>query len=195
MRYMADFFAHNTAVIDQPCAIGAGSKIWHFCHIMAGARIGANCNLGQNVMVGSGAVIGNGVKIQNNVSVYKGVILEDDVFVGPSAVFTNVINPRSFVERKDEFRETLVRRGATIGANSTIVCGVTIGEYALIGAGSTVTKDVKPFSQMVGVPAKHSGWVSRNGQKLTFDKNGTAVCPATGEKYILAEETVRLLQE
>lgn len=195
MRYMADFFAHSTAVIDQPCTIGTGSKIWHFCHIMADARIGDNCNLGQNVMVGSGAVIGNGVKIQNNVSVYKGVTLEDDVFVGPSAVFTNVINPRSFVERKDEFRGTIVRRGATIGANSTIVCGVTIGEYALIGAGSTVTKDVKPFALMMGVPAKQTGWVSRNGQKLTFDNNGIAVCPASGEKYILKEETVYLSQE
>lgn len=192
---MADFFAHNTAIIDQPCYIGRGTKVWHFCHVMANAHIGSNCILGQNVMVGSDAVIGNGVKIQNNVSVYQGITLEDDVFVGPSAVFTNVINPRSFVERKDEFRKTVVRHGATIGANSTIVCGISIGEYALIGAGSTVTKDVKPFALMMGVPAKRTGWVSRNGQKLTFNKNGIAVCPATGEKYFLKEETVALLLE
>lgn len=185
-----DYFVHETSVIDHPCEIGKGSKVWHFCHIMAGAHIGENCNLGQNVMIGSGVRIGDRVKIQNNVSIYKGVEVEDDVFIGPSAVFTNVINPRSFIERKDEFRQTLLKKGSTIGANSTIVCGVEIGEYALIGAGSTVTKDVKPYALVMGVPARQTGWVSKNGQKLEFDEKGIAICPATGEKYHLADEKV-----
>ncbi|MCQ2235567.1 MAG: N-acetyltransferase [Bacteroidales bacterium] len=190
---MAEYYAHNTSVIDPPCTIGEGTRIWHFCHVMRGANIGSNCNIGQNVMVGTDVKIGSCVKIQNNVSVYTGVEIEDDVFVGPSAVFTNVINPRSFVERKNEFKKTYVRRGATIGANSTIVCGVEIGQYALIGAGSTVTKNVKPFALVMGVPATQKGWVSRNGQKLSFNAEGIATCSATGERYRLSDGAVELL--
>lgn len=162
---------------------------------MTGASIGNGCNIGQNVMIDRGVSIGNGVKIQNNVSVYSGVTVEDDVFIGPSVVFTNVINPRSFIERKHEFKPTLLRRGATIGANSTVVCGVKIGEYALVGAGSTVTKDVKPFAIVMGVPARQHGWISRNGQKLSFNEDNIATCPATGEKYQLLNGTVKLIAE
>ena len=176
---MENYFAHATACIDTGARIGEGTKIWHFCHIMSGAGIGTNCVLGQNVYVGSKARIGNRVKIQNNVSIYDSVVLEDDVFCGPGCVFTNVMNPRSFVERKTEYRQTLVRKGASIGANATLVCGVTIGEYAFIGAGAVVTKEVKPFALMVGVPAIQKGWVSRSGAVL--DEN--LICPETSEKY------------
>jgi UDP-2-acetamido-3-amino-2,3-dideoxy-glucuronate N-acetyltransferase len=178
------YFVHPTAVVDEGAQIGAGTRIWHFCHIMPTARIGERCNLGQNVFVDNNTVIGNGVKIQNNVSVYNGVILEDYVFCGPSMVFTNVINPRSEIERKDEFRQTLVKRGATIGANATIVCGVTIGRYALIGAGAVITRDVPDYALMVGVPARQVGWVSRHGHRLTErDDQGNWVCPQSGWRY------------
>jgi UDP-2-acetamido-3-amino-2,3-dideoxy-glucuronate N-acetyltransferase len=173
------YFAHETAIIDEGAHIGPRTKIWHFSHLMSGAQIGQDCVLGQNVFVGGKARIGNRVKIQNNVSVYDSVILEDDVFCGPSCVFTNVVNPRAFVERKTEFVETRIERGASIGANATIVCGVRIGAYAFIGAGAVVTKNVKPFALMVGVPAVQKGWVSRVGAVL----DETLVCPETGEKY------------
>lgn len=162
---MEDVFIHDSAIVDNGAQIGKGTKVWHFCHIMPMAVIGANCNLGQNIFVDNNCVVGNGVKIQNNVSVYNGVILEDDVFVGPSVVFTNVINPRSFIERKNEFRSTVVKKGATIGANATIICGVTIGEYALVGAGAVVTKNVLPYTIVTGNPAKVSGKVDREGNK------------------------------
>ncbi|HQO89049.1 MAG TPA: acyltransferase [Chitinophagales bacterium] len=184
------YFAHDSAIIDDGASIGEGSKIWHFSHVMQ-ATIGARCILGQNVFVAAHVIIGNGVKIQNNVSVYEGVVCEDDVFIGPSAVFTNVINPRSFIERKQEYRKTLLKKGCSIGANATIICGVTIGEYALVGAGAVVTKDVKPFSLVVGNPAQQTGWISRYGHKLVFDETGTALCAATGEKYQLDNEEVR----
>lgn len=170
---------HPTACVDKGASIGEGTKIWHFSHVMPGAIIGINCVLGQNVFVGSKARLGNGVKVQNNVSIYDTVIIDDDVFCGPSCVFTNVINPRSFLERKQEYKETFVKKGATIGANATIICGVTIGEYAMIAAGAVVTKDVKSFALMVGVPARQKGWVSRTG--MVLDK--TLVCPETGERY------------
>ncbi|HKJ42019.1 MAG TPA: acyltransferase [Sunxiuqinia sp.] len=174
-----DYFSHETAIIDDGALIGEGTKIWHFSHVMSGAKIGDNCVLGQNTYVGGKAQIGNRVKVQNNVSIYDSVILEDDVFCGPSCVFTNVVNPRSFVERKTEYKETRIKRGVSIGANATIVCGVTIGEYAFIGAGAVVTKYVKPFALMVGVPATQKGWVSQSGAVL--DEN--LVCPETGDKY------------
>ena len=161
-----DFFIHESSYADEGSEIGEGTKIWHFCHIMPGAKIGKNCSIGQNVNVGSRAVIGNGVKIQNNVSVYDDVIIEDDVFCGPSCVFTNVINPRAFVERKSEYKKTVIKKGASIGANATIVCGVTIGEYAFIGAGSVVTKDIPPFSLAFGNPARVQGKVNENGEKV-----------------------------
>ena len=177
--------AHPTAVIDKGCTIGAGTKIWHFSHIMPNATIGDNCNIGQNVFIASDVFIGNNVKIQNNVSVYTGVICEDDVFLGPSMVFTNIINPRSAVVRKDKYIKTLVKKGATIGANATIVCGNEIGEYAMIGAGAVITKPVLPYALMVGNPAKLIGWVSKNGLRLDFNKTNEAFCPETGEKYKL----------
>ena len=158
---------HTTAVVDAGATIGSGTRIWHFCHIMQGATIGTNCNIGQNVFVDNNVRIGNAVKVQNNVSVYTGVTLEDDVFIGPSVVFTNVINPRSFIERKNEIKPTRVERGASIGANATIICGITIGEYAMIGAGAVVTKDVKPYSLVMGNPAIHAGWVDKDGNKTT----------------------------
>ncbi len=179
-----DYFVHPSSYVDEPCEIGAGTRIWHFCHIMAGARIGARCNLGQNVFVGSGVTIGNNVKIQNNVSVYPGVELEDDVFCGPSCVFTNVINPRSQIVRHHEYRRTLVRRGATIGANATIVCGVTIGRYAFIAAGAVVVTDVPDYALMLGVPARHRGWMSRHGHRLPEpDADGIMACPESGWRY------------
>ncbi len=178
------YFVHPTAVVDEDAVIGDGTRIWHFSHIMPTARIGQGCNLGQNVFVDNNTVIGNGVKIQNNVSVYNGVILEDYVFCGPSMVFTNVINPRSEIERKSEFKTTLVRRGATIGANATIVCGVTIGRYALIGAGAVITSDVPDYALMVGVPARRVGWISRHGHRLVdLDEEGNWVCPQSGWRY------------
>ncbi len=178
------YFAHPSACIDQPCEIGPGTKIWHFCHIMAGARIGERCILGQNVFVASGVVIGNNVKIQNNVSLYTGVELEDDVFCGPSCVFTNVVNPRSQIVRHSQYQRTLVRRGATIGANATIICGATIGRYAFVGAGAVVRGDVPDYALMLGVPARQRGWMSRHGHRLQNpDEDGTMVCPESGWRY------------
>ena len=185
----SDTLIHPTAVIDEGCTIGEGTRIWHFSHVMHGARVGKSCNIGQNVVISPGAIVGDRVKIQNNVSVYTGVTVGDDVFLGPSCVFTNVINPRSFISRKDEFRPTIVRRGASIGANATIVCGNEIGEYAMVGAGAVVTKDVPPYSLWVGNPARQAGWVSRAGHKLDF-KDGIAVCPETGAHYRLADGRV-----
>ena len=176
---MSEYFAHASSFVDEGAQIGKGSRIWYFSHIMPGAVIGSNCNLGQNVMIGPNVVVGNGVKVQNNVSIYAGVTIEDDVFCGPSCVFTNVLTPRAFVERKQEFAPTLVKRGASIGANATIVCGVTIGRYAMIGAGAVVTKDVKDHALVVGNPARPRGWVSRTGEVLGRD----LVCPRTGERY------------
>lgn len=190
-KTISDTYIHPTSVVDEDCTIGKGTRIWHFSHIMSGCTIGQNCNIGQNVVISPGVSIGNGVKIQNNVSVYTGVICEDDVFLGPSCVFTNVINPRSFISRKDEFRKTLIRRGASIGANATIVCGNTIGEYAMIGAGAVVTKDIPPYSLWAGNPARQMGWISKYGHKLEFDNNGIAVCPESGEKYILKDNQVK----
>ncbi len=179
-----DYFVHSSAIVDEPCSIGKGTKIWHFCHIMSGARIGEGCVLGQNVMVATNVKIGNRVKIQNNVSVYAGVELEDDVFCGPACVFTNVINPRSQSERKSEFRETLVRRGATIGANATVLCGITIGQYAFIAAGSVVTKNVPDYALILGVPGVQNGWMSRHGYRLQpADEANTYRCPSSGWRY------------
>lgn len=177
------YSAHATAVIDEGCQIGDGTKIWHFCHIMPGCVIGQNCSLGQNVVVSPQVVLGNNVKVQNNVSIYTGVECEDDVFLGPSCVFTNVLNPRSAVSRKAEYKKTLVKKGATIGANATIVCGVTIGNYAFIGAGTVVLRNVPDYALMVGNPARQIGWMSEFGQKLQFDAEGFAICGETNEKY------------
>ena len=180
-------FIHPTAIIDPDCQIGDGTKIWHFSHLMSHCKIGKNCNLGQNVFVAEGVTIGDHVKVQNNVSIYAGVEVEDDVFLGPSMVFTNVLNPRSFIERKSEFKKTLVRKGATIGANATIVCGNSIGRYALVGAGTVVTKPVPDYALMVGNPAVQIGWVSEYGHTLTFDEQGRAVCPESGQQYRLEQ--------
>jgi UDP-2-acetamido-3-amino-2,3-dideoxy-glucuronate N-acetyltransferase len=182
----SDFYFHPSAVIDKGAQIGAGTKVWHFSHLMPGCRVGNNCIIGQNVFIGNNAVIGNGVKIQNNVSIYDGVEVEDDVFIGPSVVFTNVINPRSFIERKTEFKKTIVRKGATIGANATILCGIEIGSFSMIGAGAVVTKSVSDYALVTGNPARQTGWLSKSGQKLQFDKGETAICPQTGEIYKLA---------
>jgi len=184
------FFSHPTAVIDEGCKIGKDTKIWHFSHVMPKAVIGQHCNIGQNVYIDNNVTIGNGVKIQNNVSVYNGVVVEDDAFLGPSMVFTNVNNPRSFIERKNEFRITRVKKGASIGANATIICGNTIGEYAFVGAGSVVTKDVQAYSLVVGNPARHTAWMSVRGHKLDFDEKGQATCAESGEKYTLKEGVV-----
>lgn len=185
-----DYFSHETAVIDPECQIGKGTKIWHFSHIMSGCKIGENCNIGQNVVVSPGVVLGKNVKVQNNISIYTGVLCEEDVFLGPSMVFTNVINPRSAIIRKDEYKKTWVKKGASIGANATIICGITIGEYAFIGAGSVVTKDVAPYSLVMGNPARQTAWMSENGHKLKFDKTGKAVCPESGVTYILKDHRV-----
>lgn len=185
------FFSHETAVIDDGCTIGKGTKIWHFSHIMSGCKIGESCNLGQNVVVSPDVVLGKNVKVQNNVSIYTGVICEDDVFLGPSMVFTNVINPRSAVNRRGEYMRTLVKKGATIGANATVVCGNDIGEYALIGAGAVITKEIAPYALVVGNPAKQIGWVSEYGHRLHFDKDGTAVCPESKEEYIIINNEVK----
>ena len=179
-------------MVDEGAQIGKGSKIWHFCHLMPGARVGENCQFGQNVFVDNNVSIGNGVKIQNNVSLYNGVIIEDGAFLGPSMVFTNVINPRSFVERKTEFKPTLVRKGASIGANATIVCGVEIGEYALIGAGSVIIRDVTAYSVMVGNPARRIGWISQTGEKLNFDAEGKAWCEKEQKTYTLSNNQIQL---
>lgn len=183
------YFAHGSAIVDEGAIIGDGSRVWHFVHVCGGARIGARVSLGQNVFVGNRVTIGDDCKIQNNVSVYDNVTLEDGVFCGPSMVFTNVHNPRSFVERKDEYRDTLVRRGASLGANSTILCGVTIGEYAFVGAGAVITRDVKDYALMAGVPACQIGWMSRFGERLhlPLNGNGEAICPHTGERYLLTD--------
>ncbi|MCR4964102.1 MAG: N-acetyltransferase [Bacteroidales bacterium] len=180
-----DYFAHPTAVIDPGCQIGEETKIWHFTHIMSNCVIGSRCVLGQNVFVAEGVHLGDNVKVQNNVSLYTGVECEDDVFLGPSMVFTNVVNPRSFINRKDEFKKTIVRRGATIGANATIVCGCEIGKYAFVGAGAVVTKQVPDYALMTGNPARQTGWMSEAGARLTIDDKGEAVCPMTGDKYKL----------
>lgn len=179
------FFAHETAVIDDGCKIGKGTKIWHFSHIMPNCTIGDGCNIGQNVVVSPQVVLGNNVKVQNNVSIYTGVICEDDVFLGPSMVFTNVINPRSAIKRQNEYLSTVVKKGASIGANATIVCGNNIGEYAFIGAGAVVTKEVQPYALVVGNPSKQIGWISEYGHRLNFDEDGFAICPESGEKYRL----------
>lgn len=184
------YFAHETAVIDQNCTIGEGTKIWHFSHIMSGCIIGDQCSIGQNVVISPEVRIGNRVKIQNNVSVYTGVICEDDVFLGPSAVFTNVINPRSAIIRKNEYKPTLVQKGATIGANATIVCGITIGKYAFVGAGAVVTKTIPDYALVVGNPARQTGWMSEYGHKLKFNQVGMAVCPESQERYRLENGTV-----
>lgn len=189
------FWKHDSAVIDDGARIGDGTRVWHFTHVCAGALIGEKCSLGQGVFVGNDVVIGNNVRIQNNVSVYDAVALEDDVFCGPSMVFTNVYNPRAAVARKDEYRRTLVRRGATLGANCTIVCGVTVGPHAFIGAGAVVQKDVPAFALMVGVPARQIGWMSRFGERLEFDSDGTANCPHTGDRYRLVAEQCELISE
>ena len=182
---------HISAVIDEGATIGDGTNIWHFCHVMPNAVIGKNCNIGQNVFIDNNVIIGNGVKIQNNVSVYNGVICEDGVFIGPSVVFTNVINPRSAIERKNEFKKTIVRKGASIGANATIICGNEIGQYALIGAGAVVTKNVKPYALVVGNPAKQIGWVSKYGHRLVFEERGNAVCVESGERYFLEGDVLK----
>ena len=186
-----NIFVHPSSVIDDGAKIGKGTKVWHFCHLMTGTVIGENCILGQNVYIDKNVVIGNRVKIQNNVSVYNGVTIEDDVFLGPSVVFTNVINPRSFIERKDELKKTLVKKGSTIGANATILCGIEIGSYAMIGAGAVVINNVPDFALMVGNPARQTGWVSINGNRLDFDKSGVAICPGTGKKYKLDNHAVK----
>jgi UDP-2-acetamido-3-amino-2,3-dideoxy-glucuronate N-acetyltransferase len=189
-----EYYAHETAIIDDGCTIGKGTKIWHFSHIMSGSIIGEGCNIGQNVVISPSVILGKNVKIQNNVSVYTGVICEDDVFLGPSVVFTNVLNPRSHVDRKNEYAATLVRKGASIGANATIVCGNEIGEYALIGAGAVITKPVKPYALVVGNPASQIGWVSENGLKLQFNSTNIAICPETGQEYVLKENHVKRLR-
>ncbi len=187
------YFVHPSAVIDEGCEIGSGVKIWHFSHIMPGCTIGENCNIGQNVVVSQGVMLGKNVKVQNNVSLYEGVICEDDVFLGPSMVFTNVINPRSAIIRKSEYKKTVVKKGASIGANATIVCGNDIGEYSFIGAGAVVTKEVPPYALVIGNPARQTGWVSEYGIKLKFDGEGNAICRESGEKYILKDNKVSKL--
>jgi UDP-2-acetamido-3-amino-2,3-dideoxy-glucuronate N-acetyltransferase len=185
------YFVHESAYVDQGAIIGEGTKIWHFCHIMNGAKLGENCNLGQNVFVAYDVVLGNNVKVQNNISIYTGVICEDDVFLGPSMVFTNVTNPRSGVNRRGQYSKTTVGKGASIGANATIVCGHDIGEYAFIGAGTVVTKNVPAYALVVGNPARQIGWMSEYGHRLNFDEKGVAFCPESGEEYRLEEGKVR----
>lgn len=187
---MAEYFAHETAVIDEGCKIGSGTKIWHFSHIMPNAVLGEHCNIGQNVVISSKVTLGNNVKVQNNVSIYEGVTCDDDVFLGPSMVFTNVINPRSAVNRKNEYLKTHVGKGATIGANATIVCGHNIGQFAFIGAGAVITKKVEDYALVVGNPAKQIGWMSELGHRLHFDLNNTAICEESGAKYSLENNTV-----
>lgn len=190
---MAPFFAHSSSYVDDNVRIGDNTKIWHFCHILSESVIGENCSFGQNCVVGPKVTIGDGVKVQNNVSVYEGVECEDDVFLGPSMVFTNVINPRAFIARRDEFKKTLLKKGCSVGANATIVCGVTIGEYALIGSGAVVNHDVKPYALMVGVPARQIGWVSRAGNTLSFDEDGIATDPYDNSCYLLDNDSLREL--
>jgi len=192
---MAKYFAHKSSYVDDTVTIGDDTKIWHFSHILSGSTIGDNCSFGQNCVVGPKVTIGSGVKVQNNISIYEGVEVENDVFLGPSMVFTNVINPRAFIVRKEEFKKTLLKKGCSIGANATIVCGVTIGEYALIGSGAVVNKDVKPYALMVGVPAKQIGWASRAGNTLRFDENGIAVDVFDNSQYKVKNDTLILLKE
>lgn len=187
-------FIHSTAVVDEGAIIGEKTKIWHFSHVMGSCKVGNNCNIGQNVFIDNNVSIGNRVKIQNNVSVYNGVVIEDDVFLGPSVVFTNVINPRSFIERKHQFKSTIVQKGATIGANVTLVCGIQVGAYALVGAGSVVTKNIKPYALVYGNPARQQGWVSKAGVKLVF-KDGKAVCIESKEEYMLKNNYIILVQQ
>ena len=187
----SDFFAHETAVLDEGCKIGAGTKIWHFCHVMPKCKVGDGCNIGQNVFLDNNVTIGNGVKIQNNVSVYNSVIIEDHCFLGPSMVFTNVVNPRAHIERKHEYKTTIIGRGTSIGANATIVCGNRIGQYAFIGAGAVVTKEVPDFALVVGNPARQIGWVGEYGNRLNFDQNGVALCAESNQKYKLENNQVK----
>lgn len=192
---MAAFFAHETAIIDEGCQIGEGTKIWHFSHIMPNCIIGENCNIGQNVVVSPEVVLGNNVKVQNNVSIYTGVTCEDDVFLGPSCVFTNVVNPRSNVNRRGQYAKTVVKHGASIGANATIVCGNDIGRFAFVGAGAVITKSVPDYALMVGNPARQLGWMSEYGHRLIFNENSIAVCPESGEEYFLHEGVVRKVEK
>jgi UDP-2-acetamido-3-amino-2,3-dideoxy-glucuronate N-acetyltransferase len=185
-----NYFVHESAIVDEGCEIGAGTKIWHFSHIMPNCKIGEGCNIGQNVVVSPEVVLGKNVKVQNNVSIYTGVVCEDDVFLGPSMVFTNVTNPRSAINRKNQYSKTIVKKGASIGANATIVCGHNIGRFAFIGAGAVVTKHVPDYALVVGNPAKQTGWMSEYGHKLKFDKDGNATCEESGEKYVLKEGKV-----
>ena len=187
---MGKYFAHKSAFIDKGSEIGEGTKIWHFSHIMEASKIGKNCNIGQNVVISPGVIIGNNVKVQNNVSIYTGVICEDDVFLGPSMVFTNILNPRSAVVRRDQYIKTVVKKGVTIGANATIICGRELGQYCLIGAGAVVTKDILPYALIVGNPSKQIGWVSEFGHRLNFNDKGRAMCPESEENYILKNKIV-----
>jgi UDP-2-acetamido-3-amino-2,3-dideoxy-glucuronate N-acetyltransferase len=193
MKSGKEYFAHETAIVDEGCKIGTGTKIWHFSHIMKNCEIGENCNIGQNVVVSPEVVLGRNVKIQNNVSIYTGVICEDDVFLGPSMVFTNVTNPRSAVVRRGSYEKTLVKKGASIGANATIVCGHDIGEFAFIGAGTVVTKEIPPYALVVGNPSRQIGWMSEYGHRLKFDEKGIAICPESKEKYLLKDNNVTKL--
>lgn len=195
MEKETDYFAHETAVIDPGCSIGKGTKIWHFSHLMTNCKIGENCSLGQNVVVSPDVTLGNNVKVQNNVSIYTGVICEDDVFLGPSMVFTNILNPRSAIIRKDEYLSTNVGRGASIGANATIICGNNLGAFSFVAAGAVVTKDVQPYSLVIGHPAKHREWVSEYGHKLKFDNKGYAACPESGEEYCLKNNRVTKIND
>lgn len=190
-----NYFAHSTAVIDEGCQIGEGTKIWHFSHLMPGCIIGSNCNIGQNVFIASNVKLGDHVKVQNNVSIYEGVICEENVFLGPSMVFTNIINPRSAISRKNEYKQTIIRKGASIGANATIICGIEIGEYAFIGAGAVVTKPVLPYALLMGNPARQTGWVSELGHKLEFDIADKAVCPESKDVYYLENDRVYKLSK
>ena len=191
---MASYFAHESCYVDNNVNIGDDTKIWHFSHILSGSNIGINCSFGQNCVVGPKVNIGNGVKVQNNISIYEGVEVEDDVFLGPSMVFTNVTNPRAFIIRREEFKKTLLKKGCSIGANATIVCGVTIGEYALIGSGTVVNKDVKPYALMVGVPARQIGWVSKAGNTLKFDENKIAIDSFDNSKYKIENDNLILIE-
>lgn len=192
---MASYFAHESSYVDDNVSIGDNTKIWHFSHILSGSNIGNNCSFGQNCVVGPKVNIGNGVKVQNNISIYEGVEVEDDVFLGPSMVFTNVTNPRAFIIRREEFKKTLLKKGCSIGANATIVCGVTIGEYALIGSGTVVNKDIKPYALMVGVPARQIGWVSKAGNTLKFDENNIAIDSFDNSKYKIENDNLILIEE
>ena len=189
-----EFFAHETAVVDSPCEIGKGTKIWHFSHVMPNSTMGEHCNIGQNVVVSPDVVLGKNVKVQNNVSLYTGVVCEDDVFIGPSVVFTNISNPRSAVSRRDQYLKTLIEKGASIGANATVICGNKIGQFALIGAGAVVTKNVLPHALVVGNPARQIGWVGEYGHRLEFQTNGTALCPESGQEYQLKDNEVRRIK-